>query len=79
MVSSVIQISELKYQIRGKQREIEHLNKVLDRKRKNGLLSQDSERGLLDQQEQLFLDIQDIEQKIRGMENEEARKKNLRE
>lgn len=77
MVSSQIQIAELNYQIRRKQTEMDHLKRVLDKKRQNGMLTNVSETSLQGQQERILSDIRELEKQIRAIENTEARRSNL--
>ena len=72
------EVSEIRYQIKRKEIELEHLNKYADLKTKRRLLGIGEGADIETQERTLRAEIGDLEEQIRRIENREIRKQNLR-
>lgn len=77
MASAETEISAIRYQIRRKQTELEHLGKYKKVKTQRHLLGVDETQGLDSQQDAIRQDIENLDKQIRVIENRETRKQNL--
>ena len=77
MVSPTTQISELNYHIRKKQTEVDHLKQFLARRKKSGLLTEETEIDVRGQMDELDGEITELQRKVRNLENQEVRRSNM--